>query len=140
MATPKISTITSLGKVISEGNDIETNLYTKPVPSGSTNYTVQANIQGKTRTISIDGEFIGTETQIKAFITEVEAWMNSSGLLQFQSNRTYTDSFGTEYSVLCSRFNWNRENITIGFINYTIEMREGRTITTIVLGTPTDET
>jgi len=137
MVTTSIEGITSLGKVTSERVDIETNLFTKPVPSGSTSYTVQANIQGKTRTISIEGELLGNETEINSFITNVEAWMNSSGLLQFQGNRTFTDSFGNTYEVLCSRFDRTRENSNVGYITYTIEMKEGRTISSIVLGTPT---
>jgi len=139
MGTPTISGLVALGKVSSERNNIDNNLITKAVPTASTDLTIQANIMGKLRTITIDGEKLGTEAEINVFIQSIESWLNSQGYLQFQSNKTYTDSFGNTYTVLADSFDWTRTNLNIGSINYTLTMKEGRTISTILLGTAGEE-
>ena len=139
MATPILDkmSVVGLGKVISETIGIDTNIFTKPIPTSSTDKTVQGNILGKVRTINVDGIFIGTEVLIKGFIDTMELWLNDSGFLKFQTTANYTDSFGNSYVVLAGRFRWVRTNASIGRIVYTLELKEGRTISNIVLGDAT---
>ena len=134
MGNISITDIDNLGHVNSESNDIETNMFTTGIPSSGSDAAVSSNVLGKVRTLSIKGVFEGEEADINVFIQQVEAWINESGFGNFQANKTYTDSFGNKYTVLASRFTWNRLDVSIGFIEYTLEMKEGRTISTIVLG------
>lgn len=132
--TISISGITSLGKVTSENIVVDNRLLNIPMPTASSDRAVVSSLLGKTRKITISGIFYGTDAQIKAFITAVEAWVNVNGLYKFQEGRTYTDSFSSSYTVLANDFDWTRSTDSPRSIEYTIDMIEGQNIETWIGG------
>lgn len=100
-----------LGTIFTEENEISNKLITIPRPLGDTSNNTAINLGGKVRIITITGSNIGAgysggdvNTRINAFITAMEAWLNTN----LQTKDTYTDGFGNTYSVLCQTFRWTR--------------------------------
>ena len=127
MSTPSISTINSLGIIYDEDIKIDNKLTTMRRPLGSTENTTVINIGGKQRLIILQGIHTGegyggatVEDKINAFITDMEDWVNTN----LQTAKTFTDSFGNSYSVLCAIF--QRKRTPPGNrILYTLTMIEG---------------
>lgn len=130
--TAGIEDITDLGNIFQEEMNIDNRIFSMPRPLGNSSNTTTINLFGKVRTINISGSQSGqgysTGTvlgDINAFITEVEAWVNTS----IQSKKTYTDSFGNTYAVLSSVFRWTKTSPG-NRILYNITMIQGGTVST----------
>lgn len=123
--TASISGITDLGVIFEETVQVDNRLITVPRPLGNSSNTTTINLFGKTRTITLSGShsgqgYGGGQAGIKAFITDIEDWVDSS----LQSGVTFTDSFGFTYNVLSSTWQWVKT--TPGNrILYVITMQEG---------------
>jgi len=122
-----IAGITNLGDINEEEIQIDSKLLSVPRPLGSTDNNTVSNLFGKARRITISGSHhgqgysVGTVDQnIAAFIADIEDWVNANT----QSAKTYTDSVGNTYSVLCNVFRWTRSAPGTQIL-YVISMIEG---------------
>ena len=119
-----ISGITSLGNVTSVQVTIDNSLIVLPTPSiadGTTAEVSVINLLGKTRRVSISGLFYGSEAEITAFVTDVNAWVNSG----FQDSATFTSIHSGSFSVLCDSFSYSKNENTPNHISYNLELIEG---------------
>lgn len=128
MAKPSITNITDLGNVIDYDNRIFNKVITAPIPFGNTGTTVNVNLKGKKRVITLTGIQTGVlyagadvAAKIKAFVVDVEEWINNG----VQSTRTLTDALGNTYEVLCIDFVWSQATIATGRVVYTMTFIEG---------------
>lgn len=129
--------ITDLNDVYSEVNGITNKFMTFPVPLTTTAGNRVSNLFGKTRTITLQGRHYGdgysegsTLDNIKAFIAEVEAWINAAGT---QQRRKYHSIFGLTYKVACDVFQYTWRETTPVHIEYQMRLIEGGNITTDVV-------
>ena len=119
-----ITGISSLGYVTGIRITVDNSLIVLPRPSilgGDTSDVSVINLMGKTRRVTINGLFTGTTSEITAFITDMNAWVNSG----FQDNATLTTIHSGSFSVLCDSFTYDKNENTPNHITYTIELIEG---------------
>ena len=119
-----ISGISSLGHVFRERNIVTNRVISLTMPTLDTSYTRNINLLGKKRIMLVQGIFEGSTTAIANFISDVEGWVNSG----IQSTRTYTDSFGNSYAVICVTFEWEYTTESKRKITYFFELVQGGTI------------
>jgi hypothetical protein len=118
---PKISTITSLGNVIREIVILETGVKSMPLVISSSAGNLLTSIFGKKRIIILEGVFGGTISEMGSFVSEIDGWVNAG----VQTRRTYTDSFGHEFSVLADEWRWDFDDAVPTQIEYSLSMLEG---------------
>ena len=131
MSKPTITgttTITDLGHVRDEDIRIFNKIMTAPLPFTSTSSTLNINLKGKKRLITVSGVQDGSgyagatrALKIQSFIAEMEIWVNQG----IQGKRTYTNSFASAYEVFCIDFVWTRNIESPSKIDYTITLVEG---------------
>lgn len=131
MTKPTITgdtTITDLGRVLNENIRIFNKIISAPLPTTSTSSTLNVNLKGKKRVLTVSGiqngsGYIGAtqELRIQSFIAEMEIWVNQG----IQGKRTYTNSFASAYEVFCLDFVWDRNIESPGKIDFTIVLIEG---------------
>jgi len=123
MTIPSISGISDIGKITSESISVVNNLLVLPMPVASTAAVTALNILGKQRNINISGIFEGIESQRKAFIDDIENWVNNSGL-SIQTRKTYTSFHGHTYLVICQDFSWASIDGSPSHIAYSMSLIE----------------
>ena len=130
MSKPTISTITDLGHVVDEDTDLINKIDGFTVPFGNSSATVNANLRGRRRLFTITGIQDGTgytggtvDIKLNAFITNIESWVNPS--IGAQTARTYTDTLGNTYTVVCINFKKTRRIDGNGRIIYVLTLVEG---------------
>ena len=119
-----ITDITTLGNIVRERNRITNRIISASLPLTNTSGTRNVNLLGKKRLIIIQAILDGSNAEIATFIADIEEW-NNNGV---QSTRTYTNSFGVTYNVICTDFEWDYTLISIRQIAYSMELVEGGTI------------
>lgn len=127
-------TITDLNTVQEEDVALRNQNISFPIPGTNTSGNRLSNWFGKVRSLTVSGIHYGegyseptVRQNINAFITEVEAWVNSG----FQNRRIYHDLFGNQYRVFCVNFQrqWVETNVS-SFLIYSFELIEGGDIIT----------
>lgn len=125
-----ISTISSLGTVLTEDMTVDNNLFRIPRPSitsgggtSSANTSV-VNLMGKERRISLTGYFSGTSAQMITFVEDVMDWVNNGR----QTAATYTGTFESSISVLCDSFNYSYSSENPNLLNWTMQLIQGSTL------------
>ena len=127
MAKPTLTDI-DLGKIETEDIQIVMKIPSVSLPITNTDENVNITLLGKKRIITITGVQTGEglsgatiDARINTFLESVEYWINT----RLQEARTYTDSFGNTYSVVCLDFVRKRDELVQGKIDYTMTLMEG---------------
>lgn len=125
---------TAKTRIMREEIDIQGGLTKKPLPLSSSRKAVHEGIWGRSRTITIEGIKIGTQTQIETFIGYIEGWINVGGLLNpweyyplfHKDNSAGVGSQNQKYDVLPDSFNYVCEIKDVGYVlHYTLVLYEG---------------
>jgi len=120
-----ISGISDLGHIVSESNQITNRVISFTMPTQDTSKAITLNLMGKKREVILQTQFTGTLAQIKAFIDDIEEWINnSSGLTSIQTGRTYTSTFGHTYKMFCTNFQWTYNLESTQKINVLMQLVE----------------
>jgi len=127
--------ITDLDTVISENMSVTNRNITFSMPLGNTAKNRLSNWKGNVRQILVTGLHTGVsyggsspKEKIKAFIEEVEDWINNDDFIfTIQGRHQYNDVYGNSFKVFCTKFNvkWNAAQ---NHITYTMTLIEGGSI------------
>ena len=115
-----------LGNVTSERQGKNTSLFNQPLPTLDSDKSILLDIFGVSRTISIEGIFTGTASQLNTFIVAMET-INSGT----QTGSTFVSSLSTfsNKTVFMNDFSWNFIAGSPNKIDYSIELLEGASVT-----------
>ena len=109
MADPTLNGI-ALNKLQRIGNELNGNIIPIPMPGGDSSETETFDMLGVTRIISLSGVFVGTTSEIKTKITNIEAIVDGD---QESSVNLVTDELGTiSVKVASIATNWSVEGIS----------------------------
>ena len=115
-------------KVVSCGWSYDTGIVPVNIPLTSSENTVSFNVLGKKQTFILDGEYHGTSNQIKSFISEMTSWFNRNWLTEGSTpTKTFTDHFGSEFSVKPMKFDYDFVVNQPGMISYQIRLMQSKT-------------
>jgi len=111
----------SLGDIQTEAQTKDSGLFNMPLPASDSTSTLLLDLFGTTRTITLDGKFVGTTTEINTFISAIEGIQNGS-----QSGSAYIgDLVTTSKNVFIQSFNWNYTAGDTNKISYNLTLIEG---------------
>jgi len=134
---PDTDTDLDMGKVTDEDVGLSTGLFRKAIPLTSADNAIFEAIWGKTRIITIEGEYHGTQVEIENFVEQIEDLADVDGFaktLQYyplvHPKNTGGEGFQNQYRlVLINSFNYRVSRDTAGFICfYDLELFEGKRV------------
>ena len=113
---------TDLGKIQTESQTKDSNLFNFSLPGQDSNTAVLLDLLGTTRTINIDGIFTGSTAVLNTFITDIEALVAGT-----QTGVTFVSSLTTfaNKKVFVNSFIWNFVKGDPNKISYSLQLAEG---------------
>ena len=111
----------SLGAVSSESSTKSSNLLNFPMPASDSDAALLVDIMGTSRTITINGKFTGTVSQLRTYITDIEAIQNGT-----QTGSTFVSSWtNVNKTVFIQDFTWDKSEADESKVGYTLTLAEG---------------
>ena len=113
-------------KVLSVGYSFDAGIMPVPIPTGTSGVALAPNIKGKSQIMTLNGEFYGSNAQIKAFINELKNWFNVSFFVEGKTvgRAAFVDDIGHTYNVKPMTFDWDKTFRNPGFITYNLQLME----------------
>lgn len=127
-----MATITGidLGTVTKERIELHTNFMKFGLAAGDASNNVLLNLGGKRRTMVIEGLWTGTTGFLKAYIDDMNEWVNQEISASIQATKTYTPTLNPAdgpYTVNCEEFNYDYVSDGDGpaIVRYSIKLIQG---------------
>jgi len=117
----------SLGDVQSEESTKSSGLFDMPMPLQDSDKTLIMDLMGTTRTITVNGSFTGTTSELRTFIGDIETLQNGE-----QTALTFVSSWYTGYSettFLIQGFTHTKDSADENRVKYTLTLLEGSVLT-----------
>lgn len=113
-----------LGTVTEERQSKSSNLFNFPLPLSDSDEALLLDIFGTSRTISISGKFVGTQSEIATFVGQIESIQDGE-----QSGSAYVGSLiTTPKEVLIQTFDWTWSSGSVNQVDYSLSLLEGTVI------------
>lgn len=113
-----------LGDIQTEAQAKDSGLFNTPVPRSDSTNSLLTDIFGTGKTITLNGTYVGTVSQIRTFITAIETIQNGEQTVNTYSGGLMSDT----KNVLVSTFNWDYVKADVNSLGYTLTLIEGTVI------------
>lgn len=123
MAEGEIDLI-DLGTINSEEHSKTAQLFTQPMPMSDSNETILMDLFGLTRTITVQGTYTGTKSELRSFISNIEGIHDGE-----QNGSRFTSKItGDTYDVAIEEFSYSWSQGETQSLSYTLRLKEGDVI------------
>jgi len=120
-----LSTMSTIGQVISEDSSMDAGLFDQPMPASASSDALLLDIFGAHREFTIKGKFTksdidGTQTTIAVFIGHLDALISGSQVpIVYTSVKT-----GGPFNVLVKQVSWSASPGDVNEVDYTLVLGE----------------
>lgn len=115
-----------LGDIQSEEHTKDSGIFNQPLPRQDSDTQILLDLFGVTRQINLSGILVGTESEQKTFIGQIEGICDG-----IQNGSAFVSSLITSpssYNVLIQTFTWSKNAADLNKLNYNLTLMEGAAV------------